>query len=70
MKINVDCKEMARLISDGQDRDLPDGERARMRLHFVICQTCKNVDEQMSFLRNAMRRLGRDEAQVDQHPKV
>ena len=70
MKINVDCKEMARLISDGQDRDLPDGERARMRLHFVICQTCRNVDEQMSFLRNAMRRLGRDEAQVDQHPKV
>lgn len=67
MKIDLDCKEMARLISDSQDRDLPEGERARMRLHFVICQTCRNVDEQMAFLRNAMRRLGRDEPQ-DSHP--
>jgi len=70
MKINLDCKEMARLISDGQDRDLPDGERARMRLHLVICQACRNVDEQMSFLRHAMRRLGRDEPPDEQPPKA
>lgn len=69
MKINLDCKEMARLISDGQDRDLPENERARMRLHFMICQTCRNVDEQMSFLRNAMRRLGRDDGPADHPPK-
>jgi len=70
MKIILDCKEMARLISDGQDRDLPEGERARMRLHFVICQSCRNVDEQMYFLRNAMRRLGRDEPADEQSPKA
>ena len=69
MKIDLDCKAMARLISDGQDRDLPEAERARMRLHFVICQTCRNVDEQMSFLRNAMRRLDRDELADDHRPK-
>lgn len=70
MKIHLDCKEMARLISDGQDRDLPQGERARMRLHLVICQTCRNVDEQMSFLRQAMRRLGRDEPAGEQPPQA
>lgn len=57
MKIELDCKEVARLISDAQDSDLPLPDRARMRLHFVMCQTCRNVDEQMDFLRQAMKRL-------------
>ena len=60
MKINLDCKDVSRLISQGLDEDLPAGERARLRLHFVICQTCRNVDEQMQFIRRAMRKLGDD----------
>ena len=59
MKMNLNCQEVSRLISDGQDRDLPAAERARMRLHFVICSSCRNVDEQMQFLRRAMREMGR-----------
>ena len=58
MKLQLDCKEMSRLISEGQDLTLPPAERARMRLHFVICSTCRNVDEQFGFLRRAMHRLG------------
>ena len=61
MKLQLDCKAVARLLSDGQDRELPAPERARMRLHFVICQTCRNVDEQMQFIRRAMKRLGQDD---------
>ena len=61
MKINLDCKEVSRLISDGQDQTLPSADRARMRLHFVICETCRNVDEQMQFIRRAMRKLGNEE---------
>ena len=61
MKLQLDCKEMSRLISEGQDLALPPAERARMRLHFVICSTCGNVDEQFSFLRRAMRRLGENQ---------
>jgi predicted anti-sigma-YlaC factor YlaD len=57
MKVMLDCKEVSRLISAGQDQDLPAGDRARMRLHFVMCQTCRNVDEQMQFIRRAMKRL-------------
>ena len=57
MKLQIDCKEMSRLISEGQDQTLPPAERARMRLHFVICDTCRNVDEQFGFLRRAMRQL-------------
>jgi predicted anti-sigma-YlaC factor YlaD len=61
MKLDLDCKAVARLLSDGQDQELPVPERARMRLHLVICQACRNVDEQMQFIRRAMQRLGRDD---------
>lgn len=61
MKIELDCKEVSRLISDGQDDRLPVADRARMRLHFVLCETCRNVDEQMQFIRRAMRKLSDEE---------
>ena len=61
MKIELDCKEVSRLISDAQEDRLSPGDRAQMRLHFVICDACRNVDEQMGFLRRAMQRLGQDE---------
>jgi hypothetical protein len=59
MKIKLDCKEVSRMISDGQDLTLPPAERARMRLHFVVCETCRNVNEQFDFLRRAMRSIDR-----------
>jgi hypothetical protein len=61
MTDDLDCKTVSRLISEGQDKLLSPPERARMRLHFVICETCRDVDAQMSFLRLAMKRLGQDE---------
>jgi predicted anti-sigma-YlaC factor YlaD len=61
MKIELDCKAVSRLISNGLDESLPGPERARMRLHFVICQACRDVDEQMQFLRRAMRRIDKEE---------
>ena len=61
MNDELDCKAISRLISDGQDRDLPPAERARMRLHFVICETCRDVNDQFSLLREAMKRLSRNE---------
>jgi predicted anti-sigma-YlaC factor YlaD len=61
MKIQLDCKEVSRLISNGLDETLPAAESARMRLHFLICQNCRDVDEQMQFLRRAMRRIDREE---------
>jgi predicted anti-sigma-YlaC factor YlaD len=68
MKVTLDCKEVSRLISDGQDQELPPAERARMRLHFVMCQTCRDVDEQMNFLRRAMRQLGREDPDTAERP--
>ncbi|MGH8704823.1 MAG: zf-HC2 domain-containing protein [Burkholderiales bacterium] len=53
----LNCKEVTRLVSQGQDRELGFGERVALRLHFAICEGCSNVNRQLRFLRLAMRRL-------------
>ena len=57
MKVGLDCKEVSRLISEGLDQAMPAPERARLRYHFVICQTCRTVDDQMKFLRRAVKAM-------------
>ena len=53
----LSCKEVTRLMSQGQDRRLQLGERVALRLHFAICQGCRNVNAQLQFLRTAMKKL-------------
>jgi len=61
MKIMLRCHEVSRLLSQAQDGALPAGERARLRLHLVLCDACRNVEQQMAFLRRALRGLGRED---------
>ena len=61
MNPKINCKDVSRLISEGFEKTLPHDEAMRLRLHFVICSTCRGVNEQMSFLRDAMRRLGKQD---------
>lgn len=65
MSDDINCKEVSRLISDGLDKTMDPRDRARLRLHFVMCQTCRDVDAQMAFLRRAMQGLGKDEPPRD-----
>ena len=60
MKFGLDCKEVSRLISEGLDSKMPPPERSRLRYHFVICEACRTVDEQMQFLRRAMREMDKE----------
>ncbi len=53
----LSCKEVTRLVSQGEDRRLGFGERLALRLHFAICDGCRNVSRQLRFLRLAVRRL-------------
>ena len=57
MKLKPTCREVHRLVSEGQDRDLSLVEKIRVRLHLVICDACTTFDRQMRFLRRAMRRF-------------
>lgn len=56
----LSCKEVTRLVSQGEDRRLAFGERVALRLHFTICRGCHNVESQLKFLRVAVGRLSRD----------
>jgi predicted anti-sigma-YlaC factor YlaD len=58
MKLKLDCKDVSRLLSDAQEHPPEPSEMARLRLHLVICEACRNVEEQMAFIRRAMQRLG------------
>jgi hypothetical protein len=52
------CKEVSRLVSQGLDRRLSWGERARLRVHLVVCDACTNFKRQVDILRLAVKKLG------------
>jgi predicted anti-sigma-YlaC factor YlaD len=68
MKLRLGCQEVSRLLSERQDHTMPAGDRARLRLHLVMCDACRTVEEQLEFLRLAMQRLGQAEPPVDEPP--
>ena len=49
------CSEVARILSDGLDADMAPAQRARLRMHLVICEACRNVEQQFSLLRRLVR---------------
>jgi predicted anti-sigma-YlaC factor YlaD len=52
------CKEVARILSDGLDAEMAPAERARLRVHMVICEACRNVEQQFDLLRRLVRKSG------------
>jgi predicted anti-sigma-YlaC factor YlaD len=63
MKLRVDCREASRWLSRLLDEEVPIADRARLRLHLVMCDDCRHVEDQMRLIREVMRRAARgDEA--------
>ncbi|HEX6736027.1 MAG TPA: zf-HC2 domain-containing protein [Azonexus sp.] len=52
----LNCKEVTRLLSEGQDRPLGLAEKMQLEMHLAICQGCRNFRSQLAFLRDACRR--------------
>jgi predicted anti-sigma-YlaC factor YlaD len=52
------CKDVARILSDGLDAEMAPTERARLRVHMVICEACRNVEQQFDLLRRLVRKSG------------
>jgi anti-sigma factor RsiW len=55
--MNLSCKEASRLMSQAEDRELSQSERAALAAHVAICKACLAASEQMQQLRRALRRL-------------
>jgi predicted anti-sigma-YlaC factor YlaD len=60
MSEKLTCHEVSRLLSDGLDETMPPAQRARLRLHMVVCDACRNVEQQFDLLRRLVRRQGPD----------
>lgn len=54
------CKEVHRLVIEGQDRRLPLSQRIAVRIHLLLCGACRRFEAQMELLRRAVRRFPGD----------
>lgn len=50
----LSCREITRLNSERLDRPLTPRERFLARVHVLYCASCRNVQAQFAFLRQAM----------------
>lgn len=57
------CREITRLLSEAQERELSLSERMALRMHLVICRGCRNFAEQMVALRKICRAYARRDAE-------
>lgn len=68
MKIRLTCREMARLVLEGQDRRLRTVERLALRLHLLVCSACPRFVRQAALMRQAMGRW-KHYAEGDEPPR-
>lgn len=59
MKIRLSCRDVTRLVLEGEDRSLSWPERVRIRLHLFICAACPRFVGQVRLMRSAMGRWKR-----------
>jgi predicted anti-sigma-YlaC factor YlaD len=55
--MTLTCKEVARLISEGLDRELPSEQQVRLRAHYAICRGCASLRDRLAFLRRAVSQV-------------
>jgi hypothetical protein len=52
----IKCKDASRLVSQQQDAQLTYWQRLALRLHLSVCAACTRFQQQVRFLRTAMRK--------------
>ena len=64
------CKQASQVISQSYDRRLSWRERLNLRIHLFVCDACARFAKQMRFIRQAMRRFAREQAETDEQVKL
>jgi hypothetical protein len=52
----LSCKEVTRLLSQGEERRFTLAERVKLRLHLSVCTACTRFSRQLAFMREALSR--------------
>jgi Putative zinc-finger len=50
------CKEIAALVSENMDRQLPLRQRLLIRFHVMMCSLCRRYEKQLHLLRHGVHR--------------
>jgi len=53
--LTLSCEESTRLVSTSCDRGLDPAESWALRLHVLVCRSCRRFRRQILFLRKAVR---------------
>jgi len=51
----LNCNKASLLASRALDEKLPFGSKVMLRLHLMLCKSCKNFSKQLAFLQSASR---------------
>lgn len=55
MILSLSCREASTLLSKAQDTPLGWPERLAIRMHLLICKSCRRFSHQLSLLRETLR---------------
>lgn len=53
------CRDASHLISEQQERPLNWRKRLGLRLHLMMCVSCRRFERQIAVIRKGLRKLGR-----------
>jgi predicted anti-sigma-YlaC factor YlaD len=56
--LTMNCEQAARLLSNQQDAELTRSERWALKLHLLICRSCRRYQGQLGFMRKLFGILG------------
>jgi len=56
MDLNLSCREVTRIVLEGQTRKLLVTERVALQVHWSVCAACRQFREQADLMRQAMTR--------------
>ena len=62
------CKQAHQMLSENLDRQLSLTERAQLKLHLSVCESCSNFKTQMPTIRMAMKQMAAGKSS-DQDPQ-
>lgn len=57
MLLTLSCRRASQLLSKAQDTPLTRTERAALRLHLLICRSCRRFNRQLILLRQLIQVL-------------
>ena len=59
MDLKRSCREVTRLVLEGEERELTATETLALQMHWRICDACRKFREQTQWMRGALSRWRR-----------